>query len=360
MKTPKLYKNNRDGIWQISYYLDDKRERKSLGTKCEMTANLLASKLTGFPIAPVATPLDAPALQSGVSFVEAVNKFIKSKWGINDAWMYKPKPQCNKPPTLYLMILKRLQLSSKVHSIDEVTYDNLQGFISSLRESMNDRTVNKHIARLRSFLGYCVNMQYVKINEAYKLDTYKSKPPIRYSFKEGEVNMILEKSQPRFAVFFELMLETGLRACDMWNLTKDNFPSGNFIHIIQEKTGDELNVPISKRAQEIVAGLEQILFPWADRVWSKKNGEWDQRVQCRNELRKCFGGVKDDGCLDRGKTYCKPLNIRLHTFRHTFAMWKLAVDTPLAVIKDLMGHKSVRMAELYAHSMPKSALAQWV
>ena len=76
--------------------------------------------------------------------------------------------------------------------------------------------------------------------------------------------MILENCAKRYKPFFELMLETGLRACDMWCLTKDNFPGGNFIYIKQEKTGDILNVPISNRAQEIVAALPYRLFPWTD------------------------------------------------------------------------------------------------
>ena len=41
-------------------------------------------------------------------------------------------------------------------------------------------------------------------------------------------------------------------------------------------------------------------------------------------------------------------------------MWKLAAGYPLEVIKDLMGHKSVAMAELYASQLPKTALAKWV
>ena len=86
----------------------------------------------------------------------------------------------------------------------------------------------------------------------------------------------------------------------------------------------------------------------------------DQRVAARNELRICFTGGREDGCISRGKAICRPKGIRLHTFRHTFAMWKLAVNTPLPVIKDLMGHKSVTMAELYASQMPKTALAEWV
>ena len=187
MRAPTIYRSKRDGIWQISYYLDGKRKRQSLGTKCEMTANLLASKLTGYSVENTAKHLNnsqvtsseksqdlatignnsTPSHKTGVLFVEAVNKFIKETWGINDAWMHKPEPQCNKPPTLYVMILKRLQSFSKIKSIDEVTYDNLQGFVASLRENMKDRTVNKHIARLRRFLGYCVNMQYLM--ETYHL-----------------------------------------------------------------------------------------------------------------------------------------------------------------------------------------------
>ena len=156
------------------------------------------------------------------------------------------------------------------------------------------------------------------------------------------------------------MLETGLRACDMWNLTKDNFPGGNFLYIIQDKTDDEMNVPISERAQRIVAVLPHQLFPWADRARSIKHDEFDQRLQCRNELRICFAGKRDEGSLARGKAFCRPKGIRLHTFRHTFAMWKLADGCPLEVIKDLQGRKSIRMAEVYASSLPKSALAKWV
>ena len=171
--------------------------------------------------------------------------------------------------------------------------------------------------------------------------------------------MILENCKDRYRPFFELMLETGIRPCDMWNLTKDNFP-GEDIHIVQEKTGDDLYIPISKRAQKIVKGLPYRLFPWADRSWTRERDEMNGRVEVRNELRICFAGDRDDGCIKRGKEICRPKGIRLHTFRHTFAMWKLAAGCPLEVIKDLMGHKSVAMAEIYASQLPKTALAKWV
>ena len=86
----------------------------------------------------------------------------------------------------------------------------------------------------------------------------------------------------------------------------------------------------------------------------------DQRVQVRNELRICFACDREDGCIKRGEKFCRPNNIRLHTFRNTFAILKLAAGSSLEVIKDLMGHKSIVMAELYASQFLKTALAKWV
>ena len=369
MKTPRLVQQKRDGIYFILSYENGKRKRKSLGTTDKRKAGLKFSLLTGMPV----PSDDVPTISAGtippppqpsptISFAKAVNEFIKFKYGIVNTWTTKSKASCNNPAHMSTYILKRLSKFSRINTVDEVTYNVLQGFIASLRNggTMLDRTINKHIGRLRAFFKYCVNMQYVQINEADKLETYKCKTPVRYSFSKDEIKMILENCKDRFKPFFELMLETGLRPCDMWNLSRENFKDKNFIHIVQEKTGDELYVPISKRAQEIVAALPHRLFPWADRKWSREHGEMDQRVETRNELRICFAGDREDGCIRRGQQICKKNNIRLHTFRHTFAMWKLADGCPLEVIKDLMGHKSVIMAELYASQMPKSALAKWV
>ena len=71
-------------------------------------------------------------------------------------------------------------------------------------------------------------------------------------------------------------------------------------------------------------------------------------------------GDRSEGCIRSGKSICRPKGIRLHTFRHTFAMWKLAAGCPLEVIKELMGHTYVAMAELYASRLPKKVLAKWV
>ena len=175
--------------------------------------------------------------------------------------------------------------------------------------------------------------------------------------------MILGNCKPQYKLFFELMLETGLRPNDMWNLTQDNFRQGKEkmeLHVKINKTGKWLRVPVSDRAKEIVTGLPHRFFPWTDKSWTQNRNEMDGRVEALNELVISFLGDREDGCIVRGRAFCRPLGIRLHTFRHTFAMWKLADGCPMEVIKDLLGHSDLRMAEVYASSMPKSALAKWV
>lgn len=370
MKTPKLNQNKRDGIWFISYYENGERIRNTLGTKDRMLAGLKFTQITGFPV-PTKYGIVAPSITQPTTprslYVGAVNEFIESKWGLQNAWTAKRIPQSYARKTLALGVLKKLQAFGSITYLEDVTFQVLQGYVALLTHNggingkgMVASSIVGHIGFIRRFLTFCVNMEYINKNEANKLDRIKRKAPVRYSFNKDEVSMILENCTERFLPFFELMLETGIRACDMWNLTKDNFPGGDFIYIKQGKTGDILNVPISNRAQEIVAALPYRLFPWADRSWSRQNGEMDQQVAVRNELRICFAGDRDDGCIKRGEEICRPKGIRLHTFRHTFAMWKLAAGCPLEVIKDLMGHKSVAMAELYAIQLPKIVLAKWV
>ena len=63
------------------------------------------------------------------------------------------------------------------------------------------------------------------------------------------------------------MLETGLRAGDMWNLTKDNFiksKQGMELHIQIGKTESWLRVTLSDRAKGIVDSLDHVLLTWAN------------------------------------------------------------------------------------------------
>jgi len=133
--------------------------------------------------------------------------------------------------------------------------------------------------------------------------------------------MIWEKMNPQFLPYYQLILETGLRAGDMWNLTKDHFLEGKEgmeLHVQIGKTERWLRVPVNSRAKEIADSLDHVLFPWTEKSWWQENGVVNQRIQCRNALWMCFGSDhigpdKNWGKLERGIAFCKPYNIRQHT-----------------------------------------------
>lgn len=54
------------------------------------------------------------------------------------------------------------------------------------------------------------------------------------------------------------------------------------------------------------------------------------------------GGIKD---------------FRIHDMRHTCAAWLVTAGVPLAEVRDLLGHSTVKMTERYAHLAPENVRA---
>jgi len=345
MKPKKVAKNiiKRDNTFYSDFTNSQgKRIRRSLG-KDLVQAKIKVLQLKA-DITIQQTPKDGPLPTSGKNYKSAVNEFISSAYSFENAWDRKYWNQNDeRQPQLVLTTLKRFQNHSGVSNVSQVKLPQMIRFIDARAKLVKAGTIRKNIQFLQKFFSWCEDMDYVVKSYARGLRKPKAETPQRYSFNPSEVQMILENAG-WFKDYYILALATGLRPCDTKGLTQDDFEvKGDYMRlkIYSQKTKQFIYIPISKLARSVVERAGHKLFPNAnEEMWLKA-------------LRGNLTGNFDS-------SYIRKHNIRLHTFRHTFAINKLNASVPKEAIQNFLGHASIKTTEVYCNQMSDETLAQWV
>jgi integrase len=136
------------------------------------------------------------------------------------------------------------------------------------------------------------------------------------------------------ADFTAFLLDTGCRPSEGYKLnstTDISFDTG-LIHLWDTKNGAPRSIPMTLRVREILQRRTKNTvrpFPFND-TWMRN--QWDR---ARNLM-----GLRDD------KGFVP------YVCRHTCASRMVQRGVPLLVIKDWMGHKSIKITMSYAHLAP--------
>tara|TARA_Y100001938_G_scaffold147548_1_gene228962 strand:+ start:406 stop:1422 length:1017 start_codon:yes stop_codon:yes gene_type:complete len=327
--------------WYATYYKDGKRVRKSMG-KDKNTAQFNFDQL--FTVT-----------EEAISFKDAVDTYFLVRKELPNVWDDGILERSNNKSGLGY--LKALYEFGSITYVNEVDTAMLNKFIKYLRlntgkkgYSRGNKTINRYLTYFRSFFKFCMGMQWISHNPADKsiLPNLKETTPEPYYFTSLDYEKI-SKNGGKYKSFYTFLYETGVRPTDTYFLSKKDFcmvGDKMYIDIKTRKTSKQLRVPISKVAQEIVEKASNRLFPWTDSARARQDASY--------QLKRCFGarGV--------GVRYCKKNNVCLHSFRHTFAMRKLADSVPMEIIGQLLGHSFTRMTELYARYVPDDNVERYV
>jgi integrase len=139
-----------------------------------------------------------------------------------------------------------------------------------------------------------------------------------------------------------LMLETGLRPSEIFQLKKSNVNlQQGYIQIFAGKTKSaQRRIPISETAREILKDRSE-KSPNEFLFAGGKQGKGEKPVIKLTNAHK--------GAVERAKL--KPF--RLYDLRHTFATRVCEAGIDLVTVKDLLGHSRLEMILRYSHPTEK-------
>ena len=140
--------------------------------------------------------------------------------------------------------------------------------------------------------------------------------------------------------------QCGLRFKEIAKLTRADIDLPNGIIQVRDPKGHSRPAYITEPVKEIFETLFKGKdYKPDDLIFPDKNGK--QQVHVSNTF---YRTVKDmgfnDGVSDRRQKVC------FHTLRHSFASWLAVQGESPFTLKELMGHKDLKMTERYTHLMP--------
>jgi integrase len=319
-----------------------KRIRRSLGKDlAEAKIKLLQVKLD---VEQIQTPSVTHNTTAKKSYKSAVNEFLQAEFKIENAWDRRKFNQyTERQCQMVLTTLKRLKEFADISNLHQVKKPKLKRFIADRSYYVTNSTLNKNIQFVKRFFEWCVDMDYLYKSPARILKKLPEDTPHRYNFNAEEVARILDNAGD-FKNYYLVALETGLRPCDLKNLSKKDFiveDGQMYYRIFSDKTKDYISLPVTDVVRDIVEKAEDAIIPNAkERAWLEA---------LRSNLYSNFD-----------KSYRKKWNIRLHTLRHTFATVALNNGVPKEVIQTLLGHASIKTTEIYSNQLSGKTVLRYI
>jgi integrase/recombinase XerD len=206
--------------------------------------------------------------------------------------------------------------------IERKDYHLLVGY---LKHRYNSTTVNIRLRGIRAFINYLEDVGYIE-NRPFKVKEIKADKKLPQYITPPEMDLFYSQiTNPKHRATFRTLEYTGMRVGELPNSRRD----GDFIYITQSKSKKERIVPIPP---QIIQDYDLAINPPLKR---------DHISHLFTEyIRKA--GIK-------GRT--------LHSLRHTYALRMLVETSNISFVKELLGHSSVKVTEIYTQ-FPQEYLKQ--
>ncbi len=323
-----LFKRKDSDVYWMSFSCDGRQYRLSTRTEDEK----IAKKIYGIVKAKVALGQWVPEEREQrreYTFRELADKYLDWCKGRQRSEAWKG------------YIIKQLLEKFGSMELSEFNTYKLEQFQSErLKGGNKPATVNRLLAVFAHMFTKAVDWSMMNketvANIKIKMLPENNKR-LRYLSKE-EIQKLITSCDPHLKPIVITALNTGMRKSEILNLKWEQADLRHgFILLDITKNGERREIPINETLRGILQGITRRLdipYVFYNPITGKPYTK-DLKRSFQTALKKA--GIKD---------------FKFHDLRHTFASHLVMAGVDLTTVKELLGHKDIKMTLRYAHLAP--------
>jgi site-specific recombinase XerD len=253
---------------------------------------------------------------------------------------------------------------SEQEFISSIKQKDIEVFLINLqRYAPNGYRV--YFRTLKAAFNKAVDWNYISTNPFTKIKLQKRQTLKPKIISKNELEKILDVIEvPVVRDVVEFAYHTGMRLNEIVNLKWENVDSNNKLIAVGDdefvtKGKKQRFVPMSRELEKVIKDRMQNLELKIENEKQKRKNDYSVISLHRNDKQKYVFGKESgntftgDYFSKRFKRACRAAGIdegiHFHSLRHSFASNMARGGVSLYVIKELLGHSSIKTTEIYAH-----------
>ncbi len=235
-------------------------------------------------------------------------------------------------------VVKKLKERFGNMELNDFNYRTLEAFQTDcIRNDFKPAYVNKIITVFKHMFTKALDWEMITeetLKKVRKVKLLKGEVKRLRYLSEEEAERLVFNCEPYLKPVVVCALNTGMRKSEIFNLTWDRVDLKNRIILLDKtKNGERREIPINDTLLQALSGLVR-------------------RLDCKYvfynpKTLKPFDNVKRSFSSALRKSHI--LDFHFHDLRHTFASQLVMKSVDLTTVKELLGHKDIKMTLRYSH-----------
>jgi Site-specific recombinase XerD len=245
----------------------------------------------------------------------------------------KPNKRSFKSDLTNVKTLNRYFSGKYLYEIDTLS---IEKFKTERAKEVSPATVNRELACLKCMFNRAIEWGKIKDSPAKTVKLFReNNKRLRYLEKE-EIVKLLANCNKYLKAMVILALNTGMRRGEILGLKWHDidFRRG-IIYLLDTKNGEKREIPMNEQVKTALIRTNK--HPDSPHIFCRADGK-----PYRDIRKSFFTALKKAGII----------NFRFHDLRHTFASQLVMSGVDLNTVRELLGHKSLKMTLRYSHLSP--------